>query len=81
MPGELEQLRRHLDRERVRLELLGDDRAPDALAAGLLLLRPGGLRNRRELAPGHVPDLPFLLLRQLVEAEDLLRARGGFFVP
>ena len=72
MRRQVEQLRRHLDRELVRLQLLGDHRAPDGLAP-LLPLRRGaraGLGDRRDLAPRHVPHLPLLLLRQLVEAED-----------
>jgi hypothetical protein len=70
--GEVEQLGGHLDRELVCLELLRDHRAPDG-AAALLSLRRGagaGLRDRRDVAPGDVPHLPLLLLRELVEAED-----------
>ena len=70
-----EELRGHLDGQRVGLELLGDDGAPDVPAARDLLRRPRRLRDRRHLAPRQVARLPLGLLRQLVEAEDALGAR------
>ena len=85
MRRQVEQLAGHHHGELVGLQLLRDHRPPDRLPALLLLGRGARarLRDRRELAPGEVADLPFLLLRQLVEAEDATRVvvvrciRGG----
>ena len=49
---DVQQLRRHVAREHVRLQLLGQHRAPHVLAPRLALRRPFALRDRRELAPG-----------------------------
>ena len=49
---DVQQLRRHVAREHVRLQLLGQHRAPHVLAPRLALRRPFALGNRRELAPG-----------------------------
>ena len=65
-----EQLRRHLAREDVGLQLLHDHRAPDVATARLPLGRPLPLRHERDLAPRHVVHLPLLVLREVVEAED-----------
>src|ERR671922_584377 len=67
---DVEQLRRHLAREHVRLQLLREDGAPHVLAARLPLRAAPALRNRRHLPPRQVADLPLLLLRELVEAQD-----------
>src|SRR5919109_209968 len=67
---DVEQLRRHLAREHVRLQLLREDGAPHVLAARLPLRAAPALRNRRHLTPRQVADLPLLLLRELVEAQD-----------
>jgi heme-degrading monooxygenase HmoA len=65
-----EQLRRHLAREDVRLELLHDHRAPDIAPPRPALGRPLALRHERDLAPGNLVDLPLLVLREVVEAKD-----------
>ena len=67
---DVEQLRGHLAGEDVRLELLGEHRAPHVPAPGLPHRRALALRDRRQLAPGQVAHLPLLALGQLVEAQD-----------
>ena len=77
---DVQELRGHVAREHVRLELLGQDRAPHVLAPSLPLRRSLPLGDGRQLAPREVPDLPLLPLRQIVEAEDAgesLAALGG----
>ena len=69
---EREELRRHLDRELVGLELLGDHRAPDVEPPRLLLRRAPQLGDRRQVLPGQGVDAPLGALREVVEAEDLL---------
>jgi hypothetical protein len=69
---QVQELPGHRDGELVGLELLRDHRAPHR-PSPLLPLRGGTgacLRDRRDLPPGHVPHLPLLLLRELVEAQD-----------
>src|SRR5439155_9202782 len=68
---EREELRRHLDRELVGLQLLRDHRAPDVAAARLLLGRALRLRDRRQLVPGQVAHLPLSPLRERVVPVDL----------
>jgi hypothetical protein len=70
--SEGEELRRHLDRELVRLELLCDDGPPHVPPAGLALWRAAQLGDRRPLAPRQVAHLPLGVLRELVEPEDFL---------
>src|SRR5919106_2922759 len=81
MGSELEQLRRHLDRERVGLELLGDDGAPDALAARPLLVGAPRLRDRRLLLPREIAHLPLVALGEPVVAEDAVPALRARLLP
>ena len=71
----IQELRRHLAGDDVRLQLLHDDRAPDVAPPCQPFRRALALGHRRERVPGHVAHLPFLVLRELVEAEDA-RVRG-----
>src|SRR5206468_4228667 len=66
----VQELRRHLARDDVGLQLLHDDAAPDVAPPRLPLRRALPLRHGRELTPRHVPNLPLRVLRELVEAED-----------
>ncbi len=65
----VEQLRRHLDREDVRLQLLHHDGTPDVLPPRQAFRRALPLRHRGDLAPRQVAHHPLLVLRQLVEAQ------------
>src|SRR5207248_11206978 len=77
--SDVQELRRHLAGELVRLQLLRDYRAPHVSSARLLLRRPFRLGNRRDLAPGQIAHLPFGTLGELVEAQDA-RVRRRVFV-
>src|SRR5690349_10631381 len=68
-----EQLRRHLDSELVRLELLRDYRPPKVAPARQLLRRTRVLRDRRDLAPREVAHLPLGPLGELVVPVDALQ--------
>src|SRR5262249_34585346 len=68
---EREELRRHLDRELVGLQLLGDHRAPDVAAPRLLLRRALRLGDRRQVVPGQVAPVPLGALRKRVVPVDL----------
>ena len=65
-----EELRRHLDRQLVRLQLLGDDGAPHVVPARSLLRAALVLRHWRRVVPGQVAYLPFGPFGQFVVAED-----------
>src|SRR2546422_803947 len=67
---DVEELGGHLAGELVRLELLRDHGTPQVAPASDLLRRALRLRDRRDLAPGQVANLPLGALGQLVEAED-----------
>jgi hypothetical protein len=66
------ELRRHLDRELVGLELLRDDGAPHVPPAGELLGAALVLRDRRSVVPREFAHLPLGALGQLVVTEDPL---------
>ena len=68
-----EELRRHLDRELVGLQLLRDHGAPEVAPPRELLRRAGVLGDRRDLAPRQIAHLPLGPLRELVVAVDALQ--------
>ena len=67
---DVQQLGGHLAGELVGLQLLREHRAPHVLPTRLALRAPLPFRDRRDLAPGEVAYLPFLLFGELVEAQN-----------
>src|SRR3954447_868565 len=72
----VQELRRHLARDDVGLQLLHDDAAPDVPAPRLPLRRALAFRDRRQLVPRDVLHLPLGVLREVVEPQDARVARA-----